>query len=1297
MAKHKEVRRAPSGTSKKRKPPRKAAPKLGSVSLPATLFTVRPTDLARLNPEDSVEVFQELLWAEARRVGLPTTRIHVSRLVDVPDGGIDASVEADNLPTASDILGLGKAGFQIKAGGTFEPWKKSQIKKELFRTKSPKRENLGESIRACLDNGSRYILVCTKADPNQPQRRAAVKHFKDFFVECGYENPKVEVWGQSHLIGILQRFPSLCLRLNGRGGLRFQTHGSWSQQDEMKRPFKVGEPQTKFISGLTSELRRFDRPIHARVWGDAGIGKTRLVLEATRAEDLRPLVIYCDKPENFRDTELMSEILKEGNQFAAVIVVDECDPDGRSYIWNRMRDVGERIKLVTIYNEFDKTSGDIMYIDAPPLEKEPIIEIIKEYAIPAEQAERWAEFCSGSPRVAHVIGQNLKNNPEDLLRSPDTVNVWDRFTVGRDDPNSPKVEQRRLVLRYVALFKRFGYGGRLVHEAKAIAAIIERANPVVTWPRFQEIVTELRARKILQGQSTLYLTPKLLHIKLWTDWWHTYGEGFDIEEFTARLPEKLLEWFHEMFQFAAESQAAQRIVKELLGENGIFQRSCYFRDSRGARFFLALSEANPEAALKCLKDTIGKLSKEELLLFKTGRREVVWALEKIAVWHDLFPDTARLLLALGEAENETWGNNASGVFTGLFSLGPGRVAPTEASPEERFPILREAMESDSKERRLLGLRACDSALEAQHFIRIGSVEHQGLRREPELWRPQTWGELLDAYRHVWRLLCDRMGALPDDESGQAVDILLKRTRGMARYGNLLDMLIDTLRMMADRAFVDRRKIFETVQRILHYDGKAMLPEVRGRWEQLRGQLLGEDFHSLMERYVAMDLLEDRIDEDGKSTDRAGSQLDKLAALALQQPELLDRELSWLVTDHAKNGFRFGFSLATKDVSLALLPSLLVTQRNAVENASGFFLGGYMRRVRETDVASWENLLEELAQDRKLRLWVPELSWRSGPMTDRSARRILELARNGAIGIGHFRMFGFGSVTADLSEDVITDWIEFLLDDGSPEAISISLDLHHFYYCRKEARYPLPVEFTLRLLTAPSLFRKAQRHDRSQMDDYYWTELGRGLVEKYPQASLKLADMMLQHFAEDGTILEGFGSSTYEVLDGITRRFPSQVWDRVAKYLGPPIDSRAYHLRSWLRGDEHYPSGERGILPVIPLKDIWRWVDEDVEKRAWYVASFVPKQLFRREGEVCLAREVLVRYGAREDVRNNLMANFGTESWWGPESSHLAAKRQILLEFRKGETNENVNRWIYEYVVSLDREIERARTEEERRH
>ena len=686
------------------------------------------------------------------------------------------------------------------------------IQDELF-TKG----NLGESIQACLhpDVGGTYVLVCTGIDPNTSEQRKSLNHIKEYLKCCGYPDAKVDVWGQNKLIGFLKFFPSLALQVNGNDGGNFQTHNSWSQDDDMGKEFVSGPEQNKFITDIQSELRRNDRAIHIRVLGEPGIGKTKLILEATRTCDLTPLVIYCTAAQ-FQDSVLMNQLIRDDNQFAAVLVIDECNPENRFHIWNKLKNRSPRIKLITVYNDYDESTGDIVYFNAPPLEIEQIRNIIESYTIPTDVAERFSELCDGSPRVAHVIGPNLLNHPEDLLKPPDTVDVWGRYIVGGADPNSQDIKQRQRVLQHIALFKRFGFGKTVVDEAKAIGRKVEAVDRDITWPRFQEIIADLKKRRILQGEVTLYITPKLLHIKLWTEWWENYGEAFELEEFVKDLTPELVEWFYEMFQYAAESEAASRIVKDLLGPSGAFRDDENLKTRLGSHFFLALAEADPKSALRCLERTIGTWDRETLLRFIEGRRSLIWALEKIAMWRELFAGAAKLLLALGEAENESYSNNASGVFAELFSPATGKVAPTEAAPVERFPVLVEAFESGSKERRALALRACNTALQSGFFSRTMGAEHQGLRPEPELWTP-THGELRDAYRQVWKLLFEQLTHLPEDEREAGVAVLLGRAHSIGRIHNLSDMVVETVRTIAEKEYVNEKQLIESISKILYHD------------------------------------------------------------------------------------------------------------------------------------------------------------------------------------------------------------------------------------------------------------------------------------------------------------------------------------------------------------------------------------------------------------------------------------------------------------------------------------------------
>ena len=152
---------------------------------------------------------------------------------------------------------------------------------------------------------------------------------------------------------------------------------------------------------------------------------------------------------------------------------------------------------------------------------------------------------------------------------------------------------------------------------------------------------------------------------------------------------------------------------------------------------------------------------------------------------------------------------------------------------------------------------------------------------------------------------------------------------------------------------------------------------------------------------------------------------------------------------------------------------------------------------------------------------------------------------------------------------------------------------------------------------------------------------------------------------------------------------------VSELLGPPIDEVAYCVQRWLRGEDLFRPGELSMIEVLPADGIWNWVDGDPDMRAWYLATFVPPRLFAKGDRICLARELLIRFGDRDDVRRNLRANFSTEGWSGPMSLHLEGKKAGLLDCRGTETDPNVIRWIDEYVEALDAGIAAARIEEER--
>ena len=127
-------------------------------------FSVSNEDLARLDANQAVKMVSELLWAEATRLGIPISKIHISANVNAPDDGVDAVVSEQ--PIIGDLIRGGHTAYQIKSGRNFQPQQDAVIRDELFgKGNAPGKENLKSRIRKCLDENGTYGLVCTAIDP----------------------------------------------------------------------------------------------------------------------------------------------------------------------------------------------------------------------------------------------------------------------------------------------------------------------------------------------------------------------------------------------------------------------------------------------------------------------------------------------------------------------------------------------------------------------------------------------------------------------------------------------------------------------------------------------------------------------------------------------------------------------------------------------------------------------------------------------------------------------------------------------------------------------------------------------------------------------------------------------------------------------------------------------------------------------------------------------------------------------------------------------------------------------------
>lgn len=1244
---------------------------------------------------ESISLWRALLWAEAWASRIPRSHVHITPWNDRADGGIDARV--DDAPGNGSVIFAGKTRYQIKTGASFKPWQRSVIEEELFveaKRKSKRsadepvtREDLKPGIRTCLDANGTYVLVCCGVGLESNQRDQAEEHLRSFLVErCGYQTACFRVFDAADLAGFVEPYEGITRDILEIADEDQCSHRSWALQAEMQRHLELDAAQGEFVASLARELRE-DRRRLIRICGEPGIGKTRLVLEATRDDDLAPLVSYWSSAEKFVDSGSFRRLLHADTPRPAVLVIDECSPAKRAEIWDKLKLRSDHVRIMTIYHEFENTVGDdVVYPVVPPLDEAHIEAIIRRYEVPEISARRFAHWCSGSPRVAHVVGENLRQPTGDLLALPTSMqDIWTRYVCGRDLPQSESARLRKLTLTYLALFKRFGYSHPVATEAKAIAEMLKEADGQITWDRFQQIVSDLREDKILQGTTTLYISPKLLHVWLWREWWRVHESGMEIGDFVRKLPGQLFEWFGEMFRYAEESQAAAQQVDRLLGPEGPFRQGGFLETDVGARFFFWLAEAQPVSALGCLEATIGCRTRDELQEFVRGRGEVVAALAKIAFVRESFSAAARMLLALAEAENESWGNNASNTFTGLFS--PGHAAPTEASPAERFPILVEALDSASPGKRRLGLLACDKALMTELSFRDVGPVFRGLR-VAQPWTPQSRAEVDDAYRRVWELLRTKRRELLGQESLQAETILLEHAARLIANPNLMTAVCETLVELANDSSVPAKQLLTQIIFILRIHGDRLDDPTIEQLKQVQDRLGGHDFSSRLHRYVGMLIWDERSETD--DAERLRRQIRDLAQEAVRSRELLKGEFPWLLSDEAEDAYSFGKELASHDAGYTLLDELMEQQRTAGDSGSIDLLAGYLSVVAERDVDRWEQALDQVANDPVLAGRLPIITRHSG-FSERAAARVLQVIRRGAATPLEFGRWSTGHAVDELSEPLFRDWMDELLKHETAKAVSVALELLDARY---EGQRPLPCDLALRVLLHERLFSPRDRNLNLRHTGQLWAQAAERFVTVHADRQVAFLEQVLGRWLERSTFFDS-ANECEQVLDRIVRREPVAAWRCIVRFLSEPRNSRTGRILRWLQGE---PSGteESGVstFAILPQDEVFAWVDADAEARAPLLARHVPRTLDAAGGGH-MTRALLSRFGDREDVRTELICNFHSGCWTGRRSASLESDLIAARRWRNDERNARVSRWLDEYIASLESQANRELVAEER--
>jgi len=1246
---------------------------------------LNPALIGALTADASVSRFRELLHCETRYIGLPPEAVTISANLYAPDGGIDAQVEAFDLLPEDTFLKAGRNGFQLKTGTSFKPWQRSSLKDELLSSSG----GLDSEIRRTLEANGHYLLVCFGFDLTPEQRNSSRELIAELFSDAGFPRmvSKIDVFGQCQIATYFERYPSLRISLAGGSDDSFLSVLEWAQHAHMSNSVILSEEQSALVSHLRKQLQGEAK--HIRVLGEPGIGKTRLVLEAVRIGTIAPIVLYVQHGAQFSHSALFRELLRDTPKHPLILILDELSEREMSEIWGHLKNRCGQLKLVTLDHGPSK-GGDteVDFITAPRLPDQTIKLILEGHVGKKYDLDRWVTICEGSPRVAQAVGENLAANPDDILKSPATVPIWDRFLFGYAHQQSDEARQIGLVMRHVALFSKFGFEDPVGSEAKYIALMVSGSDSTVSWPKFQEIVQSLRERRIIQGDRTLFIVPWALHIHLWREYWNYYGRGFDFAGVFETMPKSLHGWFMDMFRYAHGTSAAP-VVRNILRQDGIYSNREFLASDKGTSFLSTLAEANPEATIALIERTIGTWSHEELYSFKENRQSVVWTLEKIAVWQPTFTRAARVLARLAIAENAENSNNSTGTLLGLFRIG-SEWAATEASPQERLPAVLEMLRSDDDKMKRIGLKVAEASLNTTGGgFRIIGPENQGLKERAVLWVPKTYGEWWSGYKLFWKCLVGETRAWNDVLREDANSSILIAAEGQLRIEPFRDEVLSVIEKIVEDSATDIRRLnhFFIERRTWHSEEDAL--PVLQYLRRLEGQFTRRSLESRFQRYVLDTSWSEWVDHRVEDEDQEHTRPKKLVRALANRVAVNDSAFESLLPKFGEGNtesgalFSFGLAMCNSDEGYKRLEPLLA---NGDANNSQC-LGGYLTGLRDCDPAKWQEVLIGLLKSKDTANRGANLIWQSG-FDDQVLNACIDAFEADWIDSGPFRSLCCGMRWQSVSQDALIRLFDLLA--GREDQLSAYVLVDLLDQILKEGRWPVGSEFVFKVASASAHFQ-----DRlDTMHSYHWRHVCQKLIAHDPAKAMPLLDVILEFMGRNYRL--SYDHDVEPIALSLCQIDPASSWKVVSNHLLSVTPKWRFDLFNWLHGGIGGFDGTMTVSPIaeFPLQLILDWIEECPEERAPMIAHCVPRSLDDEFGGA-LTRALISKYQAIDGVLSSISNIFHSEGWSGPRSQHYRKKRARFRKWLAVGFDARVDFWIENELIGLDAEIESAEISEER--
>lgn len=1060
-------------------------------------------------------------------------------------------------------------------------------------------------------------------------------------------------------------------------------------------PF-IETTETKRIVTAIQDAAQNQKTI-TRILGLSGLGKTRLIIEAFRAQKEEDSIVRSERLLYFdsstSDIDINQKVLQLAfSKETKYLIVDNCDLQLHSNLAKIVRSEGSQLSLITIYTNPEEhiSSGTTSLI----LDPEKLVDLVENLVdnlnpdLSVENRRLIKMYAHGFPLVATILTQNIRNNREDIGA------IGEKWIVDKLLGKEGENEQKRKAIRALSLFSRIGYEGEMESQIKAIStnpkinylSLDEQQSEVL----FRKLCTHYLARKLFEKRGRyLLMRPIILSISLAEEWWDECLES-EIPQLLVDLEKAgLTESFCQQWRHLGYHSRSKEIAAKLTGPNGPFAKAEVLNTEPGSLLFRYIVEVNPESCAQAALAAFNDLSIKEIRLQTKGRRNLVWALEKL-VWHkEVFDDAGRALLLLAAGENENHiSNNAQSSFLQLFQIG---IPPTQASLEQRAEMIEFCLNNDFDEVKQLGISALDRSLQGQGFTRIGGSERQGSRLPMESDTP-TWKEIRTYWKKSITAL-EEIGRLSTSTGQIARDILLKRFREVS-INKAFFLIFPVIKSLNQSYSYDPPQLLEKLNTTIQYNSPDLQEEERQQIREFIAEI-NASASSFNDRYRLIVGRPNYI-VPGKKASETSEEVRKTVkdfAEEITSTEFdLQLKFEVLFSQDQRENWYFGNCVAEKrkEVGKSLLeialPALdfLCNVPNEEQSVNVGFLKGFLSRFH--DQGNVDVLTAKILKMACLHPYAVGLI-ASFPLEFEAYKVLFKLVEKDEIPIvllSEFR-YRFEKFPIETVFDFCDSAAEFGLS-GAVVAIEV---LSSFSY--SDAGKWNQVRNRIReLIINQKCILNANKVP--WLDSFAIFDCARKLIDgtKDKELAIQLMEQVLEKLRLPNYHANADVAISNLTIQLVEQYFPN-VWPQIgAALLSEEMDFLFYLNLKALFGAEQSIYGKGiGSLFKGDLDLIFEWARSGPAKASVRLGSLLPTMHQKEDSaQVSLhpfTLRVLDEFGENEDFIKELSSQFHSYSWTGSLVPFLSSQKSVFEELLK-HRYVRVQNWARNEIEYLEKRI-----------